>query len=829
MMMLAALVASAEQDTLKVECVRVVGPFATGKVMLTTKGGSNGKPQKAEDLPWDTYLDLDLWKTSSQAVTLPDSPADSSHIILREKGIYELGFTLDNTRHRKFRFDVQAKGTHLMYVDGRDQGGDVTLDAGRHDCVVKLEKDSTDNDTVTITVNAIYPDSLRDDIVRINQGDKSWFYLQDQMSAEHLSKTEISADGRFVLQHSYITRADGRTDWTKTIYDTRTGNRYTPEGYVQWAARGGRYISMHRDIMGNSVYEYRDVLTGKATPLYTYTGRNHVSFTAMDTKLLVNERNDGPRSRDNDVHQIMEPDDRQAGWRDRSTLSVLDVRTGAAQMLTSGTRNTGGEISDDGRKALISTYFDDFTERPFNFSSCYMMDLETGLVDTLYEKDGFVAGAQLSPNGTQIAFIGSGEAFGGIGNVCPEGMIPNSYEHGLFLMDVKTHRIVSLTRGFNPSVTNMQWCRADGQLYIFCEDGYNTALFRMNPGKVDFTNGKAQYQWQRIKTLDTYVHQGWDIASEKAVVSYCAEGGMTGDRSWALDMQSGKQTLVADLNAKVQKDYQLGDIKPWAFKTERGDSITGFYCLPPYFDDTKQYPMLVYYYGGCSPTPLYLSCAYSPEVWASMGYVVLILEPSGCSGFGQEFAARHSNAYGDWTADDIIQGTKQFCQEHGFVNAKKVGCLGASYGGFMTQYLQTKTDIFSAAVSHAGISNPTSYWGEGYWGFSYSACSAPNSYPWNNAQLYTEHAPLFNADKIHTPLLFMHGTADTNVPIGESIQMFNALKILGRPTAFIEVEGENHYIGDFHKRIKWHNSIMAWFQKYLQGDDSWWNELYPEK
>ena len=81
---------------------------------------------------------------------------------------------------------------------------------------------------------------------------------------------------------------------------------------------------------------------------------------------------------------------------------------------------------------------------------------------------------------------------------------------------------------------------------------------------------------------------------------------------------------------------------------------------------------------------------------------------------------------------------------------RKIGCLGASYGGFMTMYLQTLTDIFSAAVSHAGISNVTSYWGEGYWGYSYNSVAAAKSYPWNNPDLFTKQGALFNADKIHT-------------------------------------------------------------------------------
>ncbi len=95
--------------------------------------------------------------------------------------------------------------------------------------------------------------------------------------------------------------------------------------------------------------------------------------------------------------------------------------------------------------------------------------------------------------------------------------------------------------------------------------------------------------------------------------------------------------------------------------------------------------------------------------------------------------------------------------------------------------------------------------------------------------MFTKHGALFNADKINTPLLLLHGTVDTNVPIGESIQLYNALKILGKPVEFITVDGENHFVLDYAKRELWHNSIMAWFARWLQDSPAWWNDLYPER
>ena len=819
------VVNAAKTDTLVVKSVNIAGPYSTGNVMLTTKADAGGKEYRAADIAWDADMDLSLWKSPS-AKKYVSAINDASAIVVNGKGVYQLGFCIQNTRYQKMLFQVCSNGKNKLYINGKDLGNKLSLVPGRHDCVVKLQEETDEPDSVRISVMIERADSLNECFTEINPEGKRYYCFEDQMSNEHIGKTYISSSGRYVYQQRYITKIDGNRVWTNEIIDTRNGNRYDADNFIKWSANDDRYITGSKNREDHMVYEYREVQSGRRTRLFTYTGKNDAWFCAGDSKMLVSERVDGPREKNSDVHQIIMPDDRIAGWRDRYNLSIIDIRTGESRQLTKGARTTSGTVSNDGCKILITSYWDDPTRRPYNFSSCYLLDLKTGVTDTIYSCDGFVNSAIFSPDATMILFEGSGEAFGGIGNVCPEGMIPNIYEHDLFLYDIKTRKFRPLTIDFDPSITSVLWSKADGYIYAYCEDKDERGIFRMKP---DARRGNRGEEWSRLKLNESYVFQGWDIASSKPVLSYVGQGATTAERSWTADLGSGKHTLLDDLNQKTMSDIRIGECKTWTFKTERGDSIYGCYYLPPFFDPDKKYPMLVYYYGGCSPVGRYLNSSYSYETWASMGYVVYVLQPSGCSGFGQEFGARHSNAYGDYTADDIISGTKQFCKEHPFVNANKIGCLGASYGGFMTQYLQTQTDIFAAAVSHAGISNPASYWGEGYWGYSYSACAAPDSYPWNNSRLYTEHAPLFNADKIRTPLLFMHGSADTNVPVGESIQMFNALKILGRETAFVVVDGENHYISNYDKRIKWHDSIMAWFQKWLQDDPTWWNDLYPEK
>jgi len=813
------------QHTQKVESVKVAGPYVSEGILMTTEKDANGTAYDTDEMQWNTPMDMTLWKKGTDSLTIAEN--DSAGFVLKGKGIWQLGFTIQNQRWQKVTFDMKAKGRCLMYVDGNEYKDNAKLVAGRHDVVVKLQEKTDEADTILISLSAP-EDTLwtaHCSGMEINPSEKRYFTLQDQMTGWRLNQIAISATGRYVMQWRHLTRKDGSSEWKSEIIDTRNGTRYAAEGYVQWAAKGDEFIARRTNRTGKTEYYYQEVASGKQRPILTLNVEGDATFVAQDTKILLRQKVDGPKEKNSEVHQILTPDDRIAGWRDRNNYAIMDIATGRVSQLTGGFRNVDVVVSEDGKMAVITTRHDDETRRPFNFSDCFLMNLETHAVDTLYRDEGYVANIQFSPDGTKLLIQGSPEALGGIGNVCSKDLIPNTYDYQLYVMDLQTKEMKPLTRDFDPSIDSYLWSKADGNIYAMAEIKDQKGIFVMS-GKA-LAEGKTE--WKQLALNEPYTFHSWDMATDKPLLVYSGESGMTSDRSWMLDLKTGKHTLLNDLNEERIGDVKVGLCQDWNFRNARGEEISGCYYLPPYFDETKQYPMLVYYYGGVSPTGRLLDSPYCYQAWAAMGYVVYVLQPAGCTGFGQKFSALHSNAWGEYTANDIIEGTTKFCQEHPFVNSKKVGCLGASYGGFMTQYLQTQTDLFAAAVSHAGISNVTSYWGEGYWGYSYNACAAPNSFPWNNPQLYTEHSPLFRADKINTPILFLHGGSDTNVPVGESIQMFNALKILGKETAFVMVDGQDHYIGDHQKRIYWHNTLMAWFQKWLQDDPSWWNELYPEK
>ncbi|MDR1981198.1 MAG: prolyl oligopeptidase family serine peptidase, partial [Tannerellaceae bacterium] len=547
--------------------------------------------------------------------------------------------------------------------------------------------------------------------------------------------------------------------------------------------------------------------------------KGNFRFSPDETFLLFTVEEEGPKE-GAELIRVLEPADRLPGFRNRSFIWRYDLTSGLFEQLTYGHNSTSiNDVSADSRYLLFSTGERVYTSRPFSRHSLYKMDLQTLAVDTLWEGAAFISRAAFSPDGKQLLVNGSGDAFNGIGLNIKDEQISNSYDGQLFLYDPATKHAQALTKDFDPAVTGALWNRYDGQIYFTGEDEDRQRIFACNP-----LNGQ-------IKPLDLPedVVASYTMARTAPVMYYYGQSVSNANRLYAYDLKKNKNRLVHDLSAGKLKDIVFGEVHDWHFTSADGTEIQGRYYLPPHFDATKKYPLIVYYYGGTSPTNRLLESRYSMHMYAAQGYVVYTLNPSGTTGFGQEFSARHVNAWGKTTAGEIILGTQLFCREHTFVDEKKIGCIGASYGGFMTQYLQTQTNIFAAAVSHAGISALSSYWGEGYWGYGYCSVANADSYPWNNPELYTRQSPLFNADKINTPLLLLHGNADTNVPVGESIQMFAALKLLGKTVEFIQVEGENHGIAGYNKRTGWQNSIFAWFAKWLRDEPAWWESLYPER
>jgi dipeptidyl aminopeptidase/acylaminoacyl peptidase len=369
-------------------------------------------------------------------------------------------------------------------------------------------------------------------------------------------------------------------------------------------------------------------------------------------------------------------------------------------------------------------------------------------------------------------------------------------------------------------VVSAVWSRADGNIYLKAEDRERVVLFRYDVATASFSPIAAECD----------VVQEISFASNAPVAAVSGTAPWVPERLAVADLRTGAARLVHEPAGSWFAGMRKGTVEPWSFVSSGGRTLDGRIYLPPGFDPARpgKVPAIVYYYGGTSPVSRDFGGRYPKEWWAAQGYAVYVLQPSGATGFGQAFSALHVNDWGEITSGEVIEGTRKFLDAHPYVDAKRVGCIGASFGGFLTELIVTKTDLFAAAVSHAGISSISSYWGEGYWGYSYSALATAGSFPWDRKDIYVDRSPLFHADKVRTPLLLTHGSADTNVPPGESASFYAALKLLGVPVEYVQIEGMDHLIVDHAKRLVWSRTIVGWFDRWLKGRPEAWDALYPK-
>lgn len=808
--------------------VRHAGPHTVAAPIVIDSLDVNAKALSDRKLI-DTPIALDaVW--SAPALSLADSL--TAHTALHDTlpSLHLLGFTFESTSYQ--HADVTLKGLTdaQLYVDGSRIADmhDIELLPTIHKMVVKYVAAA---DTVAPTISITSRDSLT-----FSLGDGSTPHLptlDEMFTGWRYNGINLSADGRWYMVNKNCTLPGGEVTYRTEIRDTKT-HRLVSNRRGQWMPTGGEFYYTRQEADKSRTLVAEDPATGEERILGRHLPEGTFNLMPGERYLVFSANEDGPAER-SEIAEVLNPEDRQPGWRKRSRLSLHDLTTGLSQPLTYGYHSAWlYDATRDGRRLIIGTTDNDYTVRPSQRTTLLMVTLPEGnqtefTTDTLVWRDGFVADAQFSPDGKQVLLRGSAEAFNRIGCTLPADRTPNGFEYQLFAMDLSTpvadttltyrRAVRPLTRQFDPSPEQCVWSAADNQIYMRCEDRDCVRLFRLDPTTLQTT---------RLDVPED-VTRAFSISDAPAQLMCYGESAINGPRLYSIDTRRNRATRVEDLDAPLAADWKVGTYHAWQYDNGCGDSICCGYCLPADFDPSRQYPVIVHYYGGCSPTSRYFVGAYSPQFYAAHGYIALIVNPSGAAGFGQEFGSRHVATAGQGVADDIIGASRAFCRTHAFADSTHVGCISASYGGFMTQYMLTETDFFATGVSHAGISSHAGYWGEGYWGYSYSEVSMGDLYPWTAKDLYVNQSPLFRADRIHKPLLFTHGSADTNVPPSESIQMFTALKRTGCPTALLMVDGENHHILNYDKRTMWLNSIMAWFDRWLKDEPAWWNSLYPEK
>ncbi len=280
---------------------------------------------------------------------------------------------------------------------------------------------------------------------------------------------------------------------------------------------------------------------------------------------------------------------------------------------------------------------------------------------------------------------------------------------------------------------------------------------------------------------------------------------------------AGELRRVTSFNDALFDELSLATPEYMPYTGADGWPMDGWILKPPDFDAAKKYPLIVEVHGG--PNTQYgYGFFHEWQELVGAGYVILFTNPRGSIGYGRDFALAVRAAWGEKDSLDIMAGVDALLQR-GYIDAQRMGVVGGSYGGFMTNWLVGHTDRFRAGVADRSVVNLASDFGSSDFGWVF-ADDELDTTPWDDLERYMRMSPITYVKNIHTPLLIIHSEQDLRCNIEQAEQLFAALKYLGRETLFVRFEGQSHGLsrgGHPKLRVERLQHIRDWFDKYLLG------------
>ena len=285
--------------------------------------------------------------------------------------------------------------------------------------------------------------------------------------------------------------------------------------------------------------------------------------------------------------------------------------------------------------------------------------------------------------------------------------------------------------------------------------------------------------------------------------------------------------VLYDANEKEMAKYEMIDPEWFTFIGANNDRIQGWVMKPINYVQGKKYPLAYLIHGGPEGAwePAW-SYRWNPNLWANHGFAVLMINPHGSSGMGIDFQNAVRYNWGGWPFEDIMKGFDYATTNFDFIDKDRVGGCGASYGGFMINWIQGHNDEkkFKCLVTHDGVFSTITmfYATEEMWFPMSEYCPHDEwgckPYEEGYRKGFEIYNPEYFADHWNTPHLIIHGSKDYRIPVTEGISAFTTLQIRGIPSKFLHFPNENHWVLKPMNSIKWYHEVLGWLDKYLDNE-----------
>ncbi|KAB2880013.1 S9 family peptidase [bacterium] len=661
---------------------------------------------------------------------------------------------------------------------------------------------------------------------RVHAQEKKIFTYEDLIDLKRIDAPAVSPDGKWIVynvrqynlksntyvSNIFIQSIDGLTIKQMTASPSKDlAPTWSPDSkMIAFVSnRGGSYQIYMMAPDGGEPRRVTNISTGVSAGnnlVWSPDGK-YIAFTSDvysdcdtdDCNSLKNEAKESSKVKAQTIDKL--PFRVWDSWKNgkRSQLFLAEVTTGKTTDMTKGDYDVppidlGGStdfcFSPDSKFLAFTMN----TEPNIAWSTnndIFVMPVSGGEVKKISTSLGSDNQPVYSPDGKYIAF---------------RSMKRAGYEadkQDLVLYETTSGKLTNLTEKWDRSVGAVIWAKDSKTLYFDSEDqGYHPVY------QISASGGTPK------KLTDKNYDQLSGVGNGKLILRRQTMNMPAELLTTDLDGKNAKQ--ITNLNTGKLAGIEMNLPEEFWFEGAGKDKVHGFILKPPKFDPAKKYPLVFLVHGG--PQGAWSNnwhYRWNPQLFAAPGYVAVMINPRGSTGYGQEFTDGINKDWGGKVYEDLMNGLDYVMANYKFIDKDRIGAAGGSYGGYMMNWMNGHTDRFKCFVSHSGIMNKYNMYGgtEEMW-FEEWEMGGPY-WEGNNKEQFEKWSPMNYAQHFKTPTLVIHGELDFRVPVMEGINLFQVLQRKGVPSKFLYYPDEGHWILKPQNGQLWYQEVHKWFDQWL--------------
>jgi dipeptidyl aminopeptidase/acylaminoacyl peptidase len=487
--------------------------------------------------------------------------------------------------------------------------------------------------------------------------------------------------------------------------------------------------------------------------------------------------------------------------RRRSHLFVTGVAGGPPRDLTPGSIDVppfslGGaddyDISPDGQEVCYSMNADPVPAASTN-SDLYVVNIKGGDPVKITSTPGADSNPRYSPDGKYLAWRAQFRA---------------GYESDrwrLLVLERKTGKLSNLTESLDRWVNSFTWKHDSAGLFFTTLDRGQQAIQLISLG-----GGPLQIVARADAELDDM-----QLTRDGRTMVYTSQSGVSPVEIYRASSAGGEAVALTHLNDETLSAHQLTPLEDFWVDTEDGSRVQSFVVKPYGFKEGQKYPVLMLIHGG--PQGAWghsWSYRWNAQVFAAAGYVVVMPNPRGSTGYGQKFIDEINGDWGGKAYDDIMAATDYAAANLPYADPARVCAAGASFGGFMIDWILGHTERFKALVTHDGVYDQRDEFGatEELWFPLWEMGGTP----WDKPDDFQKWSPSSYARDFHTPTLVIHGEQDFRVPYSQGLELFTALKLQKVPAKLLIFPDEGHWVLKPQNSRLWYSTVIDWLDSWVK-------------